>query len=167
MEHRRAVTLALFGAVILGIVQFIVLPALDYRDEMDRRAACTFNSLGKTTALVREYTQLQQKRTALLSGVSTHQGTLFAIIERISREQGINNLITSVRPKQTILENNLVEDSVLIRFENMYQSDLVAFLYTMEKTLQGITILNLEIKRTQDALLNAEISLSMTTSNKM
>lgn len=167
MKNKRAAALALLGTLFLGVLQFIVLPALDYKNDMNRHAVRMYKTLNKTTALAEEYTQLQKKRKALSSGIPKDQGTLFAIIERISRKQGVNNLITSIRPQQHNLQNNLIEENVLIHFENMYQSDLVTFLYSIEKSLQGICVLSIEIKRTQNELLNASISLSMTNSNNL
>lgn len=166
-QNQRAITLGICGGVLLGVLQVIALPAMDYKEDMSRLTARNYKALGKITVLAQEYTQLQARRKALTSGIHPNKGTLFAIVEKISREQGINDLIESVRPQQQEIGNNLTEEKVQIRFENLYQRDLIRFLYTMEKSLQGITVLDLEIRRTRHELLNADISLSMTTSSSL
>ncbi|SIO13209.1 type II secretion system protein M [Halodesulfovibrio marinisediminis] len=167
MGNRRAITLLIYGTVLLSVLRFIALPTLDYRDDMQKRTTRTYKMLGKVTELAQEYTQLQTSRKALSSGGAAHQGTLFAIVEEISRKQKINSLIVSVRPQQKKLENELVEEKIQIRFENLYQLDLLHFLYSVEKKMQGITVLNLEIQRTQGALLNVDVSLCMATPDRL
>jgi len=166
-QNQRTITLAICGVILLGVLQFIALPALDYKANMAKQAMRNRNSLNKLEVLTQEYSQLQAKRKALTSGASAAKGTLFAIVEKVTREQNINDLIESVRPQRQELENNLMEEKVQIRFDGLYQQDLVRFLYTMEKSLQGITVQNVELKRTKDDLLKAELSLVMTTSTQL
>lgn len=166
-QNQRTITLAICGALLLCTLQFIALPTMDYKNDMAVQVKRNYKALGKLQALTQEYSQLQAKRKALTSGANANKGTLFAIVEKVTREQQINELIESVRPQRQELENNLVEEKVQVRFDNLYQQDLMRFLYTVEKSLQGITVQNIEIRRTKDELLRADISLIMTTSKQM
>ncbi|OBQ46590.1 type II secretion system protein GspM [Halodesulfovibrio spirochaetisodalis] len=166
-QNQRTITLAICGVLLLGVLQFIALPMLDFKEEMTAQVKKNSKALSKLDVLTQEYSQLQAKRKALTSGTNANKGTLFAIVEKVAREQKINELIESVRPQRQELDNNLVEEKVQVRFDNLYQQDLMRFLYTVEKSLQGITVQNIEIRRTKDDLLKADLSLIMTTSKQL
>lgn len=165
-QNHRTLILGTCGILLLSILQFILLPAMDYKETMERQIARNSNAIGKVELLANEYSQLLQSRKALSRGLNKNKGTLFAVIEKVARDLRINKNIDAVRPQKHEIENNLVEEEVTLRLKGMYQKHLVALLYTIEKKLQGITVKNLNIKQTKKKLLDIDITLTMVTSAK-
>lgn len=165
-QNHRTFVLGICGILLLSILQFILLPAMDYDEAMKRQVGRNNNAIGKLELLTKEYSQLIQNRRALSKGLDKNKGTLFAIVEKVARKLRINKNIDAVRPQKHEIENNLVEEEVTLRFKGLYQKHLVTFLYKIEKELQGITVKNLNIKQTKEKLLDVDIALTMVTSAK-
>ena len=163
-SNTRALVLGCCGVLVLCVVQFILLPSIDYAEDMARQVDRNGRAYIKLSKLTQEYCELVGKRRTLTYGASSNKGTLFAIVEKVARDLEINENIDSVRPQQRNLENELVEEEVQLRFQDLYQHDLVAFLFTIEKSLQGITVNGLSVKTTKDQLIDADILLTMTAS---
>ena len=165
-QNQRTLTLGICGILLLGTLQFLLLPSMDYKENMTKQVTRNRNAVGKLHVLTQEYSQLLTKRKALSKGLDRNKGTLFAIVEKVARELKINKKIDSVRPQKRLLENSLTEEEVTLRFKGLYQKHLVNFLYKIEKSLQGITVKNISIKQTKQKLLDVDISLIMVTSAK-
>lgn len=165
-QNHRALTLGICGVLLLSILQFILLPAMAYKEDMERQVIQHTKAIGKLETLTKEYSQLLKKRAALSKGLDKNKGTLFAIIERIARELRINRNIDAVRSKKHDLKNNLIEEEVTLRFKGLYQKHLVNFLYKIEKKIQGITVKTLTIRQTKAKMLDVDITLAMVTSVK-
>lgn len=165
-QNHRTLIFGICGVLLLSILQFILLPAMDYKEDMERQVIRNTKAVGKLEALTKEYSQLLIKRKALSKGLDKNKGTLFAIVEKVARDLRINRNIDAVRPKKHDLKNNLVEEEVTLRFKGLYQRHLVNFLYKIEKNLQGITVKNLNIKQTKAKMLDVDIALTMVTSVK-
>ncbi len=165
-QNNRTLILGICGVLLLSILQFILLPAMDYKEDMERQVIRNTKAIEELEPLTEEYSQLLQKREALSKGLDKNKGTLFAIVEQVARDLHINRNIEAVRPKKHDLKNNLVEEDVTLRFNGLYQRHLVSFLYKIEKDLQGITVTNLSIKQTKAKMLDVDIALTMVTSAK-
>lgn len=165
-QNQRPLILGICGILLLCLLKFVLLPAMDYKGSMEQQVKRNRNAYGKLEALTSEYAQLLQKRKTQTKGLNKNKGTLFAVVEKTARELHINRNIDSVRPQKKELENNLTEEEVTLRFKGLYQAHLVKFLYTVEKSLQGISVKNINIKQTKNKLLDVDIALLMVTSEK-
>ncbi|MEZ0576915.1 hypothetical protein [Halodesulfovibrio aestuarii] len=165
-QNHRTLILGICGFLLLSILQFILLPAMDYNKAMQLQVVKNNKAARQLEVLTKEYSQLIQKRKKLSKGLDKKKGTLFAIIEKVARDVDVNSNIDAVRPQQHDLENNLVEEEVALKLKGLYQKHLVTFLYKIEKELQGIDVKNLNIKHTKENLLDVDITLTMVTSTK-
>jgi len=162
-SHNRAVLLGCCGILLLAILQFILLPAWDYRQAMTRKVHNSIAALHDTEILAHQYTSLIQQRSELSKESNAQQGTLFALVEKVCRKLSISSAIDAIHPTQQALENNLIQETLNLRLKGLHQRSLTKFLYAVEHQLQGITVTNLAITRTKENLLDADFTLSMTT----
>lgn len=161
-------TFALGGCalLLLGILQFILLPAWDYKEAMNNEVHRKQKALRRVNSLSSEYSNLIQQRKELSKEGNQQQGTLFALVEKITRDLTINSNIDAIRPKRNNVESNLIQEILTVRFKRLYQRSLIKFLYTLEHDVEGITVKELIIARTKNNLLDVNVTLSMTTSTQ-
>ena len=141
----------LFGTgivcVILAIIFWGILPAYEYRAELQDKQQKTRVRLQELEALKAKYEHARAS-----SGNTQAMGekgpgfTLFSFLEQQATRDGIKEQIAYMRPSSESLSTGVVEDQVQIRLENVRLPRLVAFLKNIEYAPESIFVKRMTIR---------------------
>lgn len=161
-ESKRALYMGAAGLILVALVWGgLALHDLSAGagGDLDRAR----RDLGRMQALAAEYKKLSGDRERLASAGNRAQGTLYAILDGITRKQRITGKVRFMKPstRQAEGEDGLKEELVSMGVAGLYSDELVRFLHQVEIGAGGLFVEDANIRRTKDGLLDAELTVSM------
>jgi general secretion pathway protein M len=153
----------LIAAFIL--VQLIIVPVFERRDELQRKLSAKQQTLSEMQELRDEYQQLQQKIAASRNQFDRRPSnfTLFSFMDRLAGQTGIKQHVSYMKPSTTVNDDTGVTLSrVEMELQGISLKDLTQYLYNVETSENMVIIKRLSISRTGresgliDAVLQAE-----------
>ena len=153
----------LIAAFIL--VQLIIVPVFERRDELQRKLSAKQQTLSEMQELRGEYQQLQQKITASRNQFDRRPAnfTLFSFMDRLAGQTGIKQHVSYMKPSTTVNDDTGVTLSrVEMELQGISLKDLTKYLYNVETSKNMVMIKRLSISRTGresgliDAVVQAE-----------
>jgi len=151
------------GAFIL--VQLIIVPVFEKRDELQHKLAAKRQTLTEMQQLRAEYQQLQQKIAASRNQFDRRPAgfTLFSFMDRLAGQTGIKQHVSYMKPSTTVNDDTGVTLSrVEMELQGISLKDLTQYLYNVETSENMVMVKRLSISRTGrengliDAVLQAE-----------
>lgn len=148
----RPLLLGLGGLILLGSVQWIILPVLDYRADNASRAERARQRHLSMQLLTDDYAQLS--RTAKPSAKRSLFTLLNSEAERLSLSRNIEALRPAARKEGTDAER------IEMRLSGVYLKQGVQWLHALESH-PGVRIESLSLRRTAKNLLDMDMAVSL------
>lgn len=117
--------------------------------------------MGRMQALSDEYRKLAGDRERLASAGNRAQGTLYAILDGITRGHGIAGNVRFMKPSVRQEDGGPREELVSMGVAGLYSDQLVRFLHQVEIAAGGLSVESANIRRTRTDMMDAEITVSM------
>ncbi len=147
------------------VVQFILVPALDRKKELEQRVAANETALNEIIALQQEYSSLSRMNMAE-TGILSQRAkgfTLFSFLDTLAEKSGVKDNVAYMKPSsRTFNDKNYAISMVKIKLDTLYLKELVDFLYSVESSRNGVHIRSLSLSKTGkeqtmiDAIVEAE-----------
>lgn len=160
VEQKRALYMGLAGLALIVLV-WGGLALSDLASGSDPDMERVRRDLGKMQALTTEYQKLSADRERLASAGNRAQGTLYAILDGITRKQKIAGKVRFMKPSVREGDDGLTEELVSMGVAGLYSDEFVRFLHQVEIGADGLFVEDANIRRTKDGLLEAELTVSM------
>lgn len=149
------------------VIQFIVFPTVDKRENQERALQVKTKMLEEMVALKSEYDAI--KKNTDLSNVQfarREKGfTLFSFLDKLTGEAGIKDHITYMKPSTSVRKNSPYKISkVEIKLKGLTLQQLTSYLHMVETSKNIVRIKKLSISKTGkqegfiDAVLQVETS---------
>ncbi len=148
----RPLLLGLGGLVLLGAVQWIILPVLDYRADSLSRAERARQRHLSMQLLTDDYAQLS--RTAKPSA----KRSLFTLVNREAERLSLSRHIEALRPAARKEGNDA--ERIEMRLSGIYLRQGVQWLHALESH-PGVRIESLSLRRTAKNLLDMDMAVSL------
>ena len=149
-RERVVITGALVFIVLFFLSQFVVVPVVEKRDELQNKLLVKQDMLQQIRALRTEYISLEKKATASQQQFTrrTPGFTLFSFMDKTAGDIGIKQNITYMKPSSTIDETtHLKLSSVELKLQDISLEDLTAYLYRVETSANMIRVKRLSITK--------------------
>ncbi len=149
------------------VIQFIVFPTVDKREQQERALQVKTKILEEMVALKSEYDAI--KKNTDLSKVHfarREKGfTLFSFLDKLTGEAGIKDHITYMKPSTSVRKNSPYKISkVEMKLQGLTLQQLTSYLHMVETSKNIVRIKKLSISKTGkqegfiDAVLQVETS---------
>ncbi len=148
----RPLLLGLGGLVLLGSVQWIILPILDFRADSASRAERARQRHLSLQTLADDYTQLSQRAAA------PTKRSLFMLVNREAERLSLSRSIEALRPAAR--KDGDASERIEMRLSGIYLKQGVQWLHALE-SLPGVRIENLALRRTAKNLLDMDMAVSL------
>ncbi len=158
---RNTKILALGGLALILLVQFVILPLVDWRTGSARRKARAWTELEQIQELAGRYRELIEARDKLAKGGNKAQGTLYAIVDGTARNLKISKKIKFIKPERRDYEGGVKQEIVSVGLTGLYVDEAVRFLHAMEVDVDGIAVREAHFKRDKNQLLDVDLVMSM------
>ena len=132
-------------------VQFILVPALDKRKEMEKSVTTQNASLKELFDLQQEYTRLSSMNMVETDILSRRASsfTLFSLLDTLAEKSGVKDNVAYMKPSsRTFSDKNYAVSMVTIKLDSLYLRELVDFLYSVETSQNGVQIRSLSLSKT-------------------
>lgn len=144
--------LAASGAVLIFLaLQFVVLPAFDKRERLDKNIRTKEKNLEEMIALKSEHQAISQRSDLSKSYLANREKgfTLFSFLDRLSGDAGIKDRITYMKPSTTVQKDSPYKISrVEMKLQDLTLQQLTTYLYMIETSKNMIKIARLSISKT-------------------
>ncbi|HMA86161.1 MAG TPA: type II secretion system protein GspM [Desulfosalsimonadaceae bacterium] len=148
-----------------ALVQLIIMPVFEKRDELQRKLDAKHQTLSEMQQLRAEYQELRQRIAASRNQFDRRPAnfTLFSFMDRLAGQAGIKQHVSYMKPSTTVNDDTGVTLSrVEMELQGISLKDLTKYLYNVETSKNMVMIKRLSISRTGrdsaliDAVLQAE-----------
>ncbi len=149
------------------VIQFIVFPTVDKREQQERAVQVKTKILEEMVALKAEYDAIK-KNTDLSKVQFTRREkgfTLFSFLDKLTGEAGIKDHITYMKPSTSVRKNSPYKISkVELKLQGLTLQQLTSYLHMVETSKNIVRIKKLSISKTGkqegfiDAVLQVETS---------
>ncbi|MFP4225182.1 MAG: type II secretion system protein GspM [Desulfobacterales bacterium] len=142
------------------LVQLIIMPVFEKRDELQRKLAAKQQTLSEMQRLRAEYQQLQQKIDASRNQFDKRPAnfTLFSYMDRLAGQTGIKQHVNYMKPSTTVNdETGATLSRVEMELKKISLEALTKYLYNVETSENMVMVKRLSISRTgrENALIDA------------
>lgn len=164
-KRERYSILAASSAIVFFIVlQWVVLPAFDRRERLEKTLRVKEKILQEMIALKSEYQAIRQKSDVSKSYLSKREKgfTLFSFLDRLSGNAGIKEHITYMKPSTTIQKDGLHKISrVEMKLQELTLRQLTTYLHMVETSKNMVKIVRLSISKagTQAGYINVVLQV--------
>lgn len=139
----------LFIAVFL-LIQFIIVPVFEKRDELRGRLASKEGILSEMNHLRDEYLVMKQKADVSRKGFEKRPPgfTLFSFLDRLAGDTGVKNRISYMKPSSVTEEGSGVKLSrVEMKLQDINVNDLASYLYGIESSENMVVVKRLTVTK--------------------
>ncbi len=163
-REKLAVTAAGIFIAFFVLVQFVISPVFDRRNELRERLAAKQAALLEMEKLQDAYFVMQKKLDISRQGFANRPAgfTLFSFLDKLAGETGVKNRISYMKPSTVVEENSGVKLSkVEMKLQDINIHDLVSYIYGIEHSDNMVIIRRLSLTKTGqgNALLSAVIQV--------
>lgn len=158
---RNTKIFAVAGVALILLVQFVILPLVDWRESSARSKTRAWAELAQIEELAARYQDLISARDKLARGGNKSQGTLYAIVDGTARSLKISKKIRFIKPERRDYEASVKQEIVSVGLSGLYVDEAVRFLHAMEKDVDGVAVREAHFKRNKSNLLDLDLVMSM------
>ncbi|XPV77104.1 MAG: type II secretion system protein GspM [Desulfovibrio sp.] len=161
-EQKRILLLAGIGLLVVCVVQFVVMPVLDFKDESLKQLRRQEQRYDRLQQYAWNYASLVAARKNQAKKFDTGKGALLGTVNKEVKQLNLAKNLASMKPGSNKLQNGFKEETVTLRFDRMYLEDVVKFLHRMEEQNDGILVKAVSLARKKGSFLSVDIILAMT-----
>jgi general secretion pathway protein M len=164
-RDKKALIICAGFLITFIVIQFILVPALDRKKELEQRVAANETALNEIISLQQEYSSLSRMNMAETDILSQRAKgfTLFSFLDTLAEKSGVKDNVAYMKPSsRTFNDKNYAISMVKIKLDTLYLKELVDFLYNVESSRNGVHIRSLSLSKTGkeqtmiDAIVEAE-----------
>ena len=149
-RERNAVVLAGGVITVFLVLQLIVFPFIEKKDQQNRRLAVKTQELRGILVLKAEYDTIMQQANRAKTSIAQRQGgfTLFSFLDRLAGETGLKENIAYMKPSTTGMENSPFKLSIVeTKLQSVTMEQLTAYIYRIENSPNMVRLKRLSITR--------------------
>ena len=151
MSVSRPLLLGLGGLALLGVVQWVILPAFEYRADSAERARQRHLSM---QLLTDDYARLSQSNAA----APAKNRSLFSLVNKEADRLSLSRRIEALRPAAR--KENDGSERIEMRLTGLYLKQGVQWLHALESH-PGVRVENLTFRRSAKNLLDMDMTVSL------
>ena len=151
MSVSRPLLFGLSGLALLGVVQWVILPAFEYRADNASRAEQRHLSM---QLLTDDYARLSQSNAA----APAKNRSLFSLVNKEADRLSLSRRIEALRPAAR--KENDGSERIEMRLAGLYLKQGVQWLHALESH-PGIRVENLTFRRSAKNLLDMDMTVSL------
>ena len=151
MSVSRPLLLGLGGLALLGVVQWVILPAFEYRADNASRAGQRHLSM---QLLTDDYARLSQSNAA----APAKNRSLFSLVNKEADRLSLSRRIEALRPAAR--KENDGSERIEMRLTGLYLKQGVQWLHALESH-PGVRVENLTFRRSAKNLLDMDMTVSL------
>jgi len=151
MSVSRPLLLGLGGLALLGVVQWVILPAFEYRASRAERARQRHLSM---QLLTDDYARLSQSNAA----APAKNRSLFSLVNKEADRLSLSRRIEALRPAAR--KENDGSERIEMRLTGLYLKQGVQWLHALESH-PGVRVENLTFRRSAKNLLDMDMTVSL------
>lgn len=164
-RDKKALIICAGFLMVFIAFQFVLVPALDRKQELSDSIAAKEAALGEMISLQQEYSRLSRMNMAETNILSRRAKgfTLFSFLDTLAEKSGVKDNVAYMKPSsRTFNDKNYAVSMVKIKLNTLYLKELVDFLYSVESSRNGVHIRSLSLSKTGkdqtmiDAIVEAE-----------
>ncbi len=164
---RREINVLMCGAIFMVLFlasRFIVAPALDKRDNLERILAGKQNALEEMLRQKLQYQSLSNQLNTKTEALANRKKgfSLFKFLDSQAKESGVKDNVAYMKPFTKSSDSSYRTETVKIKLSAVYLKKLVDFLYHIESSKNAVTITSLSLskagkgKKKLDVVIEAE-----------
>lgn len=149
-REKAAVSAAGVFIAFFVLIQFIISPVFERRNELRERLSSKKEMLLEMNKLQGDYFVMQKKLEISRQGFAKRPPgfTLFSFLDKLAGETGVKNSISYMKPSSVEGENSGVKLSkVEMKLQGININDLVSYLYGIENSENMVVVRRLSITK--------------------
>lgn len=149
-REKMAVSAAGVFIAFFILIQWIIAPVFEKRNELRDRLAAKQNILVEMNKLHDEYFVIQKKAEISRQGFAKRPPgfTLFSFLDRLAGETGVKKRISYMKPSSVAEEaSGLKLSRVEMKLQEININDLVSYLYGIENSQNMVVVRRLSITK--------------------
>lgn len=154
MSVSRPLLLGLGGLVLLGLVQWAILPVFDYRDANAERAERARKRHASLRALAADYGAWAR----VPESAAPKNRSLFSLVNKEAERLSLSRRIEALRPAARDEKNG--GERIELRMTGLYLQQAVQWLHALESR-PGVRIDSLTLRRTAKNLIDLDMSVAL------
>ena len=154
MSVSRPLLLGLGGLALLGVVQWVILPAFEYRADNASRAERARQRHLSMQLLTDDYARLSQSNAA----APAKNRSLFSLVNKEADRLSLSRRIEALRPAAR--KENDGSERIEMRLTGLYLTQGVQWLHALESH-PGVRVENLTFRRSAKNLLDMDMTVSL------
>jgi general secretion pathway protein M len=153
LNQREKIAISGAGAflIIFIMVQWLIVPVFEKRDDLKTRLDSKKNILMDMKILRSDYLDMQQKAESSRQRLSNRQPgfTLFSFLDQLAGDTGLKDHIEYMKPSTAVKEDSGLKISrVELKLQEITVKDLTAYLFKVETSPNMLIVKRLSITRT-------------------
>jgi general secretion pathway protein M len=164
-KREKYAVVAMVGFVgIFIVMQFIVFPVIDKRDQLRRSVTAKTRTLADMMSLKAEHDDLKKQIVSARARYSKREKgfTLFSFLDRLAGQAGIKDQITYMKPSTVTQKGTKLKISVVeMKIQGVTLNRLVPYLFMVETSENSVYIRRLSISKPDkgDGVINAVLQV--------
>ena len=160
INRQQFLILASVFCLVLAGWQWGVVPALDYRQDLEQRYELNAVRLKELLELKQQFQALKERASKGNDLQNKSPGfTLFSFLEELASRADVKKYIESMKPSTQSISEELTEDLVQMRLEGVRLAKLMRFIESVEHAGKGVFFERLTIRSARDkpGILRADL----------
>ena len=163
-REKAAVAIAAGCIALFLIVQFVVFPALDRKQVLERQRIAQLQALAQMQQLQAEFEEIQAQLETSRSRIARKNPgfTLFSFLDQLAGASRIKDYITYMKPSTAVQkETNYTVSTVEMKLESIPLDKLVRYLHAVETSQNMVEVRRLSLTQTgkQEKFLDAVLEM--------
>jgi general secretion pathway protein M len=150
-REKIAVTGAAVFLTFFVIIQLILVPVFDKRDDLRKQVIERKDNLLDMKILRSEYFTMKEKLQSSQQGLNKRAAnfTLFSFLDRLAGKTGLKDHIAYMKPSSSIKEESGLKISrVELKLQEVTMKDLTSYLFKVETSENMVIVKRLSITKT-------------------
>jgi len=150
-REKIAVTGAAVFLAFFIIIQFIIVPVFEKREDLRQQVAEKKDNLLDIQILRSEYFTMKEKLESSQQGLKKRSAnfTLFSFLDRLAGNTGLKDHIAYMKPSTSVKENSGLKISrVELKLQEVTMKDLTSYLFKVETSENMVIVKRLSITKT-------------------
>ena len=150
-REKIAVTGAAVFLAVFIIIQFIIVPVFEKREDLRQQVTEKKNNLLDMQILRSEYFTMKEKLESSQQGLKKRPAnfTLFSFLDRLAGNTGLKDHIAYMKPSTSVKQDSGLKISrVELKLQEVTMKDLTSYLFKVEISENMIIVKRLSITKT-------------------
>ncbi len=166
IREKNTIALGSILTLVFLAVQFIYLPLVDKKKDLERIFSVEQDALRQMVQLHEQYRDLtgELDMEQQILAARPRDFTLFSFLDSEAEKSGVKKNIDYMRPfSQDMDDGNYIVSKVRLKLKNMYLTDFIHFIKGVETSGNGVSVISLSLSRTGDQATLLEAVLEAQT----